>query len=259
MAYLGRGLDRGNYLKLDDLQSQFNGSTTTFNLTSGGQAFYPGSSYSILVSLAGVLQEPESGYSVDQNQITFAAAPLATDKFFCVVLGVPIGVGVPGDATVDSSKISAGAVTYGALADNARGVGIQSGGLSIAGAGVTQLNFVGAGNTFVYNAGTNTVDISIQGGGGVGAGGTWASNNVGVYTGKSVGVNTTNIVGSANSEGALQVTGNVAIVEGALLTDKNIDGEIFVPNDKNALLIGPVTVGTAATIDVSPGSVLVIV
>lgn len=250
MAYLGRGLDRGNYLKLDDLQSQFNGSTTTFNLTSGGRAFYPGSSYSILVSLAGVLQEPESGYAVDQNQITFAAAPLATDKFFCVVLGVPIGIGVPGEGTVSYSKMQT----------NARGVGIQSGGLSIAGAGVTQLNFVGAGNTFVYNAGTNTVDISIQGGGGgVGAGGTWASNNVGVYTGKSVGVNTTTIVGSANSEGALQVTGNVAIVEGALLTDKNIDGEIFVPNDKNALLIGPVTVGAAATIDVAPGSVLVIV
>ena len=145
------------------------------------------------------------------------------------------------------SNIAGGAIT-----------GIQSGGQTI-GAGATTLNFTGSGNELTYNAGTNTVDISIQGGGGVGAGGTWASNNVGVYTGKSVGVNTTNIVGSANSEGALQVTGNVAIVEGALLTDKNIDGEIFVPNDKNALLIGPVTVGAAATIDVSPGSVLVIV
>ena len=58
MAYLGRGLDRGNYLKLNDLSSQFNGNTVTFNLTSGGQAFYPGSAYSILVSLAGIVQEP---------------------------------------------------------------------------------------------------------------------------------------------------------------------------------------------------------
>ena len=259
MAYLGRGLDRGNYLKLDDLQSQFNGSTTTFNLTSGGQAFYPGSSYSILVSLAGVLQEPESGYAVDQNQITFASAPLATDKFFCVVLGVPIGIGVPGEGTVSTSKIQYSSVTYDKLDENARGVGIQSGGVSIAGAGVTQLNFVGTGNTFLYNSSTKTIDISIQGGGGVGAGGTWSSNTVGVHTSKIVGVNTTNIVGSANSEGALQVTGNVAIIEGALLTDKNIEGQINVPSDKNALLIGPVTVGAAATIDVAPGSVLVIV
>jgi len=56
MAYIGRGLDKGNYLKLDDLQSQFNGSTTTFNLTSGGTAFYPGSAFSILVVLAEVTQ-----------------------------------------------------------------------------------------------------------------------------------------------------------------------------------------------------------
>ena len=259
MAYLGRGLDRGNYLKLDDISSQFNGNTVTFNLTSGGQAFYPGSSYSLLVSLAGVIQEPESAYTIDQNEITFASAPQSTDDYFCVALGVPIGIGVPGDATVDSSKISTGAVTYGALADNARGVGIQSGGAIIAGAGVTQLNFVGTGNTFIYNASTKTVDISIEGGGSTGAGGTWAANNVGVYTGKSAGINTTNVVGTSGSEGALQVNGNVAIVEGELLTHKNIYGEVSVPTDKNALLIGPVTVGAAATIDVAVGSVLVIV
>ena len=46
----------------------------------------------------------------------------------------------------------------------AAGVGIQSGGTAI-GAGVTTLNFIGIGNTFLYNAGTNTVDISISGGG----------------------------------------------------------------------------------------------
>jgi hypothetical protein len=38
MSYLGRSLTDGNYLKLDDIQSQFNSVTTTFNLTSGGQA-----------------------------------------------------------------------------------------------------------------------------------------------------------------------------------------------------------------------------
>lgn len=258
MAYLGRGLDRGNYLKLDDISSQFNGITTTFNLTSGGQTFYPGSAFSILVSLAGIIQEPESAYSINLNQITFASAPQVSDDFFCIALGVPIGIGVPGEGTVSTTKLQPGSVTYEKLDTEARGVGIQSGGVSIAGAGVTQLNFVGTGNTFVYNESTRTVDIAIQGGG-VGAGGTWNSNSVGVYTGKSAGINTTTIVGTANSEGALQVNGNIAIVEGALLTHKNIEGEIFVPSDKNALLIGPVTVGAAATIDVAVGSVLVIV
>lgn len=43
------------------------------------------------------------------------------------------------------------------------GVGIQSGGTQI-GSGITQFNFIGAGNTFAVNG--NTVDISISGSGG---------------------------------------------------------------------------------------------
>jgi|TARA_R100000005_G_C4920815_1_gene154171 hypothetical protein len=257
MGYLGRGLDRGNYLKLDDLASQFDGSTVTFNLTTGGQAFYPGSAFSILVSLAGIIQEPESAYIITNNTITFASPPQVGDDYFCIALGVPLAIGVPGQGTVNSTHIQNNSISFESLETGARGVGIQSAGVSIAGAGVTQLNFIGVGNTFKYDSVTNTIDISISGN--LGAGGTWASNTVGVHTSKIVGVNTTTIVGSANSEGALQVNGNVAIIEGALLTDKNIEGEIFVPNDKNALLIGPVTVGAAATIDVAVGSVLVIV
>ena len=44
MPYLGRGLEKGNYLKLDDISSQFDGSKTTFSLTVGGSAHVPGSS-----------------------------------------------------------------------------------------------------------------------------------------------------------------------------------------------------------------------
>jgi len=62
MSYKGRALIAGNYLKLDDISGQFNSVTKTFNLTSGGNLFYPGSAFSILVSVAGVIQEPESAY-----------------------------------------------------------------------------------------------------------------------------------------------------------------------------------------------------
>jgi len=106
MSYKGRQLSSGNYLKLDDLQSFFNGTQKTFNLTSGGSAFYPGSAFSILVVLGGVIQEPESAYSIDQSQIIFAAAPGALDDFFCIALGVALGVGVPADGTVSGSKLS---------------------------------------------------------------------------------------------------------------------------------------------------------
>ena len=75
MPYIGRDLNRGNYLKLDDISSSFNGSTQTFNLTVGGSAVTPGSAFSILVSVGGVIQEPESAYQVNNSEITFANAP----------------------------------------------------------------------------------------------------------------------------------------------------------------------------------------
>ena len=106
MPYVGRDLQRGNYLKLDDIGSSFNGSTTTFNLTSGGNAFFPGSAFSILVSLGGVVQEPESAYQIDRSQIIFATAPTSSSDFFCIALGVALGVGVPGHNTVNNDQLA---------------------------------------------------------------------------------------------------------------------------------------------------------
>jgi len=106
MPYVGRDLQRGNYLKLDDISSSFNGSTTTFNLTSGGNAFFPGSAFSIIVSLGGVVQEPESAFQIDKSQIIFAQAPTTNDDFFCIVQGVALGVGVPGHNTVGNNQLA---------------------------------------------------------------------------------------------------------------------------------------------------------
>ena len=455
MAYLGRSLSNGNYLKLDDISSQFNGTDTTFNLTAGGQAFYPGSSYSILVILSGVVQEADTAYQVLNNQIIFAAPPDSVDTFYALVLGVALGVGVPANGTVTGDKFArpfsydngllylddtndkvginttspnvaldvvgdasvsgvitatsfsgtatsattagyattagiatvaqgltgtpnitvgvittsslevsgnvsiAGTLTYEdvtnidslgivtartgiqvlaggvnavgvvtatsfdgslALSDvtglganvstflatpsssnlasavtdetgsgalvfatsptlvtpslgaasatsiNASGIvtatggfnlGISSAGTTITSGPIATLNFVGTGNTFAING--TTVDISISGGGNAGAGGTWSSNAVGVHTTKIVGVGTDAIAGAANSEGALQVYGNVALVDGAVLTDQNINQNVFIPSGKNGLLIGPVTVGVGLTVDIASGSVLVVV
>ena len=106
MPYIGRDLNRGNYLKLDDISSSFDSSTTTFNLTVGGSAFTPGSAFSILVSVGGVIQEPESAYQVNNSEITFANAPTAQDSFFCIALGVSLGIGVPGNGTVNGPQLA---------------------------------------------------------------------------------------------------------------------------------------------------------
>lgn len=68
--------------KLDALT--FNGSTTTFDLDVGGAAVTPANAASLIISLNGVIQEPEVDYTVSGATITFTTAPAATDTFFGV-------------------------------------------------------------------------------------------------------------------------------------------------------------------------------
>ena len=249
MPYLGRELTSGNYLKLDDISSQFNGSTTTFQLKSGGSDFFPGSSFSLLVSVAGIIQEADSAYQINNNEITFATAPGASDDAFIIVLGLALGVGVPADGSVGLTQLN----------DSAK-LGISTNGVTV-GSAVTTINFAGPGvQTGFFNADVGIATVFFEGGGGgVGAAGTWASDEVGVATSKVVGVGTAQAVGTANSEGALQALGNIAITDGALLIDNDISSSINVPAGKNGLLIGTVNVAVGATIDVATGSVLVVV
>ena len=249
MPYLGRELTSGNYLKLDDITSQFDGSTTTFQLKSGGSDFFPGSSFSLLVSVAGVIQEADSAYQINNNEITFATAPGASDDAFIIVLGLALGIGVPGDGTVGLTQLN----------DSAK-LGISTNGVTV-GSAVTTINFAGPGvQTGFFNADVGIATVFFEGGGGgVGAAGTWASDAVGVAPSKVVGVGTAQAVGTANSEGALQSLGNIAITDGALLIDNDISSSINVPSGKNGLLIGTVNVAVGATIDVATGSVLVVV
>jgi len=86
MGLIGRQESTGAFLKLDDISTQFNDSTTTFNLTLGGQAFFAVNPYTLLVSLSGVIQEPISAFTIVENQINFASAPQAGADFFIIVL-----------------------------------------------------------------------------------------------------------------------------------------------------------------------------
>ena len=86
MAYIGRQQSSGSFLKLDDISSSFDGSAVRFNLTLGGAAFFPGNPYTLMISLGGVIQEPISSFTIIDDQIEFAAAPLSNQTFFCVVL-----------------------------------------------------------------------------------------------------------------------------------------------------------------------------
>ena len=81
------------------------------------------------------------------------------------------GTGIGLTATTKGHVVSAGIITATAFHDSGgtiKGIGISAAGTNI-GYGVTLLNFVGTGNTFLL-AGGNRVDVSISGGSGGGGG-----------------------------------------------------------------------------------------
>jgi len=94
MAYIGRSPQYGAFEKQ---VLTADGSTTTFTLD-----YTVGSSSSLLVSVAGVHQEPEVAYNLTTNgtQITFTAAPTSGDTVFVIFLGVALEVATFGTGNI---------------------------------------------------------------------------------------------------------------------------------------------------------------
>ena len=178
-----------NIKELDDISSGFNGSTTQFNLTVSSSAVSPVSDAQVLISVGGVMQNPTNDYTVSGSTITFTTAPSAGLTFFGVFLGQALSLNTIQDGTVTNTSFKAGTA----------GVGIQSGGVAI-GVGITQINFIGIGNTLVSIG--NTVNVSI------------ASSTVGINT-----LNTSyfkDIVATGN----LNVTGDLTYDEVTAVNQK---------------------------------------
>ena len=272
MPYIGRDLSQGNYLKLDDFSSQFDGSKVSFDLKAGGTDFFPGSSLSLMVVLGGVVQEAEAAYTIDQSSIEFASAPTAAQDCFVIVLGTSIGVSVPAD----------GSVTLPKLAESARSrlssVGIQSGGTTI-GTGVTFLNLIGTGLTATASSGVATVTIAdsvsteevqdivgamfsgntetnitatYQDSDGtidlvVGGVGKFTESNSGIHTNSNVGIKTsgfpTDMVGAGNSFQGMYIS------NGMIVVDNKLNGNHYISTNFNGLMAGPVTVNGVLTVD----------
>ena len=87
MAYIGKTPDHGTFEKQ---ALTADGSTTTFTLN-----YTVGSSSAILVSVSGVVQEPESGYNRARGGTTigFAEAPASGEGVFVIFLGVAFDAG----------------------------------------------------------------------------------------------------------------------------------------------------------------------
>ena len=146
--------------------------------------------------------------------------------------------------TARKGIISSGVVTATAFHGPSQ-IGIQSGGVQI-GAGITQLNFVGTGNTFAVNG--TTVDISIQGGGGGGGSGAgFSTSNSGLHTTSSIGVNTSALASTLTGVGnSFQ---GIYVSNGMMIMDNTLNGNHYIGTTYNGLMAGPVNINGTLYID----------
>jgi len=111
MPYIGNSpANTGNYQVVDDISASFNGTTTSFALTASNQAITPAKSGQLLVSINGVLQEPDdtgtNGFKVSSTNIVFSSAPAIGSTFWCVYQGQNVDIGTPSDGTVGNSQVA---------------------------------------------------------------------------------------------------------------------------------------------------------
>jgi hypothetical protein len=105
MAYVGTTPLSGDYRKLDDISSGFDGSDTGFTLQVGSVNVTPPKETTVLISVGGILQEPVTAYTISGSTITFTAAPATGADFFGVMLGDAMSIGTPANDTVTGAKI----------------------------------------------------------------------------------------------------------------------------------------------------------
>jgi len=161
MAYVGRGLNQtgGQYRKLDDISSGFDGDATGFSLTVDNLEVTP-TAQNLMISINGVIQDPGTAFTVVGSTITFTGAPASSSDFFGVVMGEASYIAY-GTVGANEMGVSEGAVSAsgGVVVDSSKNIqGINQ---------VTATQFVGGGSGITGVTaewdGTHTGDGTITG------------------------------------------------------------------------------------------------
>ena len=111
-------------IKLDSITSQFNGTLTTFDLKTSGTTVKPFNAETLTISLGGVIQEPQTAYTVDTNAgtITFDSAPPTGMAFYGILNSrAPLSTGSLSDGSVTNAKVNANAAIDGSKLQAASG------------------------------------------------------------------------------------------------------------------------------------------
>jgi hypothetical protein len=346
------------------LSPSFNGITTAFTMQYNGTNYRPLNEQQLLVSLGGVIQEPNVAYNINDTTLTFSSAPNTETDYFIIALntaalsrnrqsynvtgvqtnftltnGYTVGyvdVYLNGSRLVVNDDYTAtdgsivGLTSAAQNGDIVEIVGYKAvalvtddlvinGSLSVS--GITTLGggsvTIGSGSTALYvNGSTNivgTVTATAFVGDGSGltniSASKWVSTSAGIHTLSNVGIGTTdptskltvqgnvlvsgvvtatsfvgdgsgltNIsaskwvsttvgihtlanvgIGTTNPTSKLTVNGDVNLIDGLFMMDSEINSNITVPTGKNALMIGPTTIGVGYTVSVESNATLVVI
>jgi len=112
----------GNFF-ISTFAEAFNGSRIDFTLSNA-----PTSAQQILLSINGVIQKPNAGtarptegFSLNSStvQLPTGSAPASGTDFFVIVMGSTVNIGTPSDDTVNTAKLTSGAVTTAKILNDA--------------------------------------------------------------------------------------------------------------------------------------------
>jgi len=113
MAYIGKEPIVGNFQVCDAI-SVVNGQAS-YTMQVSSTNVVPESANHMLVSLNGILQKPNSSFTVSGSTITFASALATGDVIdFIMLLGNVLDIGTPSDATVTDAKANFVSTSSGA-------------------------------------------------------------------------------------------------------------------------------------------------
>jgi len=117
MAYIGR--DISNLSDRAVLDSITASATATYNLLLNSVAYVPSSAESLTVSLNGVIQKPQSSYTVSGSTIVFDSALTSSDSIDFILAERAITLTTVGSGSVGTSQLVDGNVTTAKIADSA--------------------------------------------------------------------------------------------------------------------------------------------
>jgi hypothetical protein len=101
-----------NIQELDDISGSFNGVTTTFALTVGGQSITPVTTNQLVISVGGVMQNPTNDFYISGSNIVFTTPPAGGLTFFGTLLGTALSLNTIADGSVTPLKLSTGGPSW---------------------------------------------------------------------------------------------------------------------------------------------------